>query len=279
MFDRVRAKAGRIAALAGSVVLTGGLLTDYATVPGLLATTATAVVGLATNIKILRAPASVKLTALAVYAAPHTGVMAILIGERLAPAGQTSTLIQAGVILLWTGATWFLRPGYLAREVVDEAIAQELAALAEAAAKEKEAEAAAEVEAAPVYASKAARWWGEEIAVEGGIAPGTVLLEHEQIGEKCVAVIIGAAQRGRVPEINKAGLSAHLDVAEQYISIEPVPGRGAGYRLLLIGERPQPAEAEKAGGDEEVWAEISATAMPGVELLEANTYELRKELT
>ncbi|MEW1926373.1 hypothetical protein [Streptomyces sp. NPDC088360] len=274
----MRAGAGRIATTAGCLVLTGGLYTDVVTIPGLLAGVATAGVGLATNIKILRAPASVKATAMGVYIAPHTGWLAVLVGERLAPGGDTSALVQAGVVALWTGATWYIRPGLVARDVVEEAIAQELDALVDDA--EDEEEPAAEIEPAPVYASDAARWWGEEFAVEDGAAPGTVLVEHQQISEQCVALIIGSAQRGMpVPDISKPGLSAHLDLPEDLIAVEPVPGRGAGVKLVVLGERPQAQGEMNASDDEETWAEIAATAMPGVELLEATTYEMRKELT
>jgi hypothetical protein len=278
---RVRAVAGRVATVAGSAVLTGGLLTDSVTVPGVFAAAA-AGVGLATNAKILRAPDAAKGTAIAVYAAPHAGVAAILIGERLAPNGAVSVLVQAGIVALWTGATWWVRPGHLARELVDESVDQEITE-----ANEGDTDAAAEVAVPeqPAYASPAARWWAEEIAVEDGIAPGTVLLEHQQVDDNCVAVVFGSGKRGTpatVADNATARLSANLEVPEELIEIGPVPGRGAGVRLLVVGQRPKPPEEEEkktSGSDEEVWAEIAATAMPGVELVEANTYEMRKELT
>lgn len=276
---RARAKAGRVATAAGAAVLTGGLFTDFLTGPGIAAAVTTAGLGLATNIKVLKAPSSVKATAIAVYAAPHAGNALLLVGERLAPAGGVSLLVQASVVAVWTGATWYIRPGRLARQLADEAVLQEIAA----ATKEAEAKAAAEVAVhqADPDESAAARWWREQFTGEGGIAPATVLLEHQRVSEECVAVIVGAAHRGTpVPDISKPRLSAHLDVPEELIEIGPVPGRGAGVRLLVIGPRPKPPESEKtAGSDEEVWAEIAATAMPGVELIEANTYEIRKELT
>lgn len=276
---RARAKAGRVATAAGAAVLTGGLFTDFLTGPGIAAAVATAGLGLATNIKILKAPSSAKTTAICVYVTPHAGNALLLVGERLAPAGDVSLLVQASIVAVWTGATWFIRPGSLARELVDEAVLQEIAA----AIKEPEEKAVADVvvSTSPVDESPAARWWREEFAGEDGIAPATVLLERQRVSEECVAVVIGAARRGTpVPAISKERLSAHLDVPEELIEIGPVPGRGAGVRLLVIGPRPQPTEVEKtAGSDEEVWKEIAATAMPGVELIEANTYEIRKELT
>ncbi|MFD4764270.1 hypothetical protein ACFWOJ_37280 [Streptomyces sp. NPDC058439] len=273
----MRATAGRVAAVAGAAVLTGGLATDALTLPGTLAIVTTAAVGLATNIKVVRAPVSVRGTAIALYAAPHAGCAVLLVGERLAPDGAGSVLVQAAIVALWTGATWYLRPGRVARELVDEAVAQELA-------DAKKAEEEAAVEPAPTYDSPQARWWGERFAVEGGIAPGTVLLEHRQVSEQCLALVIGAQKRGQpVPDIPKPRLSAELDLPEDLIEIGPVPGRGAGVRLLILGQRPQPAEeepaAEEGDSDALVWAEIAATAMPGVELIEATTYEVHKELT
>ncbi|MFD9453503.1 hypothetical protein ACFWBC_10480 [Streptomyces sp. NPDC059985] len=276
MLSTVRDKAGRTATLAGSTLLTWGLLApDVVPGPGLLATVVAAGIGLATNIKVWRAPTGVKGTAIALYAAPHAGVAGLLVGELLAPAGVTSHLIQAGLIALWSGATWWIRPGLLAREVAEEAVTQEIA---EVAGTEEEAVAD---EPAPVYASPEAQWWAEEIATEGGIAPQTVLLEFRKLTPQCLALIIGAAQRGMpVPEMSKAGLSAKFDVPEELIETGPVPDRGANVALVIIGHRPQLAEPEPdLDRDEETWAEIAKVAIPGVQLMEANTYELRRELT
>ncbi|MER6318914.1 hypothetical protein ABT237_34935 [Streptomyces sp. NPDC001581] len=274
MLARVRATVGRAATVAGAVVLTGGLGNDAVTLPGTLAALAAAGVGLAGSPKVLRAPASVRWTAISIYAAPHAGCAALLVGERLAPDGPVSFFVQAAAVALWTGATWLLRPGLTAREFTDEALAQ---ALAEA---EKAEEAPVEP-VAPTYDSPQARWWGERFAIEGGVAPGTVLLQHQQVSEQCLALVIGAQKRGQpVPDISKPGLSAELDLPEELIDIGPVPGRGAGVRLLVLGQRPV-AEAGVGPGDSdaEVWAEIATSAMPGVELIEANTYEVHKELT
>ncbi|WP_433406984.1 hypothetical protein [Streptomyces sp. CA-146814] len=275
MLARVRGAVGRTATVTGALVLAGGLGNDIFTLPGVAAAAVAAGVGLASNLKVIRAPESVRWTAISLYAAPHTGCAAILIGERLAPDGPVSVLVQAAVVALWTGATWMLRPGLTARELTDEALAQELAEAAKAA------ETAAVVPVTPTYASEAARWWGQTFAVEGGLAPGTVLLDHQQVSNQCVALIIGTQKRGQpVPDISKPGLSAALDLPEEQIDVGPVPGRGAGVRLLVLGQRPvAEADAGPVDSDEAVWAEIAATAMPGVELIEATTYEMPKELT
>lgn len=272
-----RATAGRTATAAGAAVLTVGLAADSVTVPGVLAAVTTAGIGLATNIKILKAPRSARDTAIGVYVAPHTGACVLLAAEWLAPDTGVSLLVQAGAVALWTGATWYLRPGRLARRLVDEAVAQELAELAAAALEETE-----EAPAPVTYDTPQARWWGENIAVEDGIAPGTVLLEHRQVSDQCLALVIGSEKRGTaVPKISTEDLSAYLDMPEDLIEIGPVPGRGAGVRLLVLGVRPQPAEPEQADVDADaaLWAEIAAAAMPGVELIEATTYTVHKELT
>ncbi|MET9206748.1 hypothetical protein ABZW38_16560 [Streptomyces bacillaris] len=273
MLARVRGAVGRTATAAGALVLAGGLGNDVFTLPGAAAAAVAAGVGLAFNLKVVRAPESVRWTAISLYAAPHMGCAVILITERLTD-GTAATLVQAGGIALWTAATWMLRPGLTARELTDEAVAQELADAAKAVETTVEP-------AAPVYASEAARWWGETFAIEGGIAPGTVLLDHQQVGEQCIALIIGTQKRGQpVPDISKPGLSAVLDLPEEQIDVGPVPGRGAGVRLLVLGQRPvAEAEEELLDSDAAVWAEIAASAMPGVELVESNTYEMPKELT
>ena len=129
MLARVRDTAGRVATVAGSAVLTAGLATDTVTLPGVLAAAATAGIGLATNWKILRAPEAVRGTAIALYAIPHAGATAVLIGEMAAPDTLVSVLVQAGAVVLWTGAVWRLRPGTLARQVVTAGEDQELTAL------------------------------------------------------------------------------------------------------------------------------------------------------
>ncbi|MDH6544961.1 hypothetical protein M2167_007532 [Streptomyces sp. SPB4] len=276
MLARVRAEAGRFATAAGSAVLAGGLVGDSVTGPGILAAVTAAGLGLAVNPRILRAPSYVKPTAIAVYAAPHTGAALILVGERLAPDTGVSLLVQMGVIAAWTGATWVIRPGRLARQVAEEAELQE----AEADRTADDDSSTVAVPAEDPGESEAAHWWRTQIAVEGGIAPATVLLAHQRVSQQCVAAVIGSAQHGLpLPDISKARLSAHLDMPEDLIDIQPVPGRGAGVRLLVIGSRPKPAEPEQSTGDEAVWAEIAKTAMPGVELIEATTYKIRDELT
>lgn len=273
-----RATAGRIATVAGSAVLTGGLLTDSVIAPGIAASVVTAGLGLATSIKILRTPGAIRTVAITVYAAPHAGAGAVLVGEALAPDSGPSLLAQTACVALWTASTWWIRPGQLARRLATEAEAQEVA---DANSLDETAVVVLDVPDEPL--SPAARWWAQDIA-ERGIAPGTVLLEHQRLSDDCVAAIIGAAQRGTpVPKISAEHLSAHLDMPQELIEIGPVPGRGAGVCLLIIGPRPKPGPEETVTDtrdeDREIWAEIAKGAMPGVELIEATTYEFREELT
>ncbi len=271
-----RATAGRIATVAGAAVLTGGLATDQVIGPGLGAAVLTAGLGLATNPRIWRGPKDLKPTAITVYAAPHAGYAALLIAEAAAPDTALSIAVQAGCMTLWTVATWWIRPGQLARDFVGEAQAQELAAV------QTPEEPAVEPEEDLLQpTTPAGHWWAREFAVEGGIAPGTVLLDHQRLDKNCVAAVIGSARRGTpVPDISKQRLSAHLDMPQELIEIGPVPGRGAGVCLVVIGPRPKaPATATTGASDEETWTEIAKAAMPGVELLETNVYEFREELT
>ncbi|MEV6357961.1 hypothetical protein [Streptomyces hydrogenans] len=272
---RVRATAGRIATVAGAAVLTSGLATDLVIGPGFGAAVLTAGAGLAMSPKIWGGPKDLRPTAITVYVAPHAGVAALLIAEAVAPDTPLSITVQAGCAVLWTAATWWIRPGQLARDFVGEAQAQELAVV------QAPEEPAAEPEEDLLQpTTEAGRWWAREFAFEGGIAPGTVLLDHRQVGENCVAAVIGSARRGiPVPRPSVEQLSARLDMPEDLIEVGPVPGRGAGVCLLVIGPRPKaPATAKSGASDEEVWADISKTAMPGVELIEANTYAFREEL-
>lgn len=271
MIARVRSAVGRTATVAGAAALGGGLATDAVTVPGALAAAVTAGLGLMANrSSLLRAPDSVRATAITVYTVPHAGCVALLVAERLAPDGATSLLVQTGLALAWTGATWLLRPGKTARALAGEAAAQE-------AAEADGTQTSAEV-AVPDHTglSPQARWWAQEMACEDGIAPGTVLLDHQQVGEQCVALVIGSARRGHpVPEISTSRLSAVLDMPADQIASEPVPGRGAGVRLLVLGTRPGP-RAEDIDVDAEMWKQIAAEAMPGVELVETNVYPVKE---
>ncbi|MFD0303871.1 hypothetical protein, partial [Streptomyces sp. NPDC127123] len=252
-----RATAGRIATVAGAAVLTSGLATDLVIGPGLGAAVLTASAGLAMSPKIWRAPQDLRPTAITVYAAPHAGVAALLIAEAAAPDTPLSITVQAGCVALWTAATWWIRPGQLARDFVGEAQAQELAVV-----QEPEEPAAEPEEDLLQPTTEAGRWWAREFAVEGGIAPGTVLLDHQRLDKNCVAAVIGSARRGTpVPKLSVEQLSAHLDMPEDLIEVGPVPGRGAGVCLLVIGPRPKaPVTAKTGASEEEVWAAIAKTA-------------------
>ncbi|MGW9440644.1 hypothetical protein [Streptomyces sp. NPDC055607] len=273
-----RATAGRIATVAGAAVLTGGLATDTVILPGIVAAGATAGLGLATNIKIWGAPKHVRGACSALYLSPHTGCAILLAAELAASDTPLSITIQAGFVALWTAKTWWIRPGQLARSFVDVALGQELAAVQPQTPEEP---AAQPEENLVKPTTEAGRWWAREFAGEGGIAPGTVLLEAQRLSENCLAAVIGSARQGTpVPSISKEHLSAHLDMPQELIEIGPVPGRGAGVCLVVIGPRPRlPQQARTGASDEETWAEIAKTAMPGVELLEVNVYQTREELT
>lgn len=72
------------------------------------------------------------------------------------------------------------------------------------------------------------------------------------------AVIRSTVPGKPVPDISVKSLSALMDVPEEDIAIGGVPGRGAGVRLLTIGQE---------SGDEDLataWStHIAPAAMPG----------------
>jgi hypothetical protein len=76
-----------------------------------------------------------------------------------------------------------------------------------------------------------------------------------------------------VPTIDLRRLSALMNVPAGLLAIEDIPGYGAGVQMLLIGPKPEATQT-----DEDVWNEIARTALPGVQLVEVNEYDLSEEL-
>ncbi|NUR84357.1 MAG: hypothetical protein HOY71_09755, partial [Nonomuraea sp.] len=110
----------------------------------------------------------------------------------------------------------------------------------------------------------AARWWAVKAAIEGGVAPGTVLDDVEATGSKSMRAVIRAAAPGEpVPDIAVRRLSALMDVPEDEIAIDPVPGRGAGVRLLKVGNPDEVDDLQTR------WAkQVAPKGMPGTVLTE-----------
>ncbi|MDW6061346.1 hypothetical protein SAZ11_29180 [Streptomyces sp. FXJ1.4098] len=198
----------------------------------------------------------VKPVAMMVYASPHAGMAGVLVAERLA-SGDVARLVEGGAVAAWTAGVWWIRPASLAKRI----------ARARPAEDQPQETAPAVVDQVPT--DPAARWWAENVAREDGIAPGTCVIATQRIDADRTAAVIAATTPGEpVPEISITRLSALMDRPEELISIDPIPGRGAGLRMLTVGKkREAPADT---------WTEISRSALPGVELMEANTYELKE---
>ncbi|GAA1131393.1 hypothetical protein [Streptomyces javensis] len=253
--DTARARIGRVATTAGAATLTAGLFTDAVTLPGLTAALGAALLGVGFSPRLMAAHDKVKPIAMMVYASPHAGMAGILVAERVA-SGGVARLVEAGAVTAWTAGVWWIRPALLAKRIAKPWPATEQ-----------------HQEAAPAVvqelADPAARWWAENVAREGGIAPGTRLVATQRIDADRKAAVIAATTPGEpVPEISITRLSALTDIPEDKISIDPIPGRGAGLRMLTIGKK------REASAD--TWTEIARTALPGVELVETNTYELKE---
>lgn len=257
--DTVRGRIGRVATAAGAATLTAGLFTDAVTQPSLTVALGAALLGVGFSPRLMAAHEKVKPVAMMVYASPHAGMAGILVAERVA-SGDVARLVEAGAVAAWTAGVWWLRPASLAKRIARARPA------AEAITQPQEAAPAA-VDQVPT--DPAARWWAENVAREGGIAPGTCVIATQRIDADRTAAVIAATNPGEpVPEISITRLSALMDIPEELISIDPIPGRGAGLRMLTVGKkREAPADT---------WTEISRSALPGVELMEANTYELKE---
>ncbi|KUL64779.1 hypothetical protein ADL28_08830 [Streptomyces violaceusniger] len=255
--DTARARIGRVATTAGSAALTAGLFTDAVTLPGLTAALGAALLGVGFSPRLIAAPEKVKPIAMMVYASPHAGMAGILVAERVA-SGGVARLVEAGAVTAWTAGVWWIRPASLAKRIAKPWPADE--------ATEQPQETSPAVQE---VADPAARWWAENVAREGGIAPGTRLVATQRIDADRKAAVIAATTPGvPVPEISITRLSALTDIPEDKISIDPIPGRGAGLRMLTIGK--------KRGASADTWTEIARSALPGVELVETNTYELKE---
>lgn len=246
--SRVQDITGRVCTAAGAVVAGIGMLVPAVAGPGLAAAAAATAAGLVT-LRAWRPDGVTRATASAMYAMPGAGLCGLLAWEALAAAPHWG---MAAGLLTWVTGTWAVRPAQAARRM--------LAGPPPAPA----VPAPASAEVIPVdEQDAAARWWAENVAVGGGAAPGTVLREAEPYGDG-VRAIVASAQPGAVPEIRTAALSALLDVPEDAIRVTPVPGRGAGMRMITIGY----------GGDEEmtpaeVWrTQIAPAAMPNSRLVE-----------
>ncbi|RVX39122.1 hypothetical protein EDD27_1465 [Nonomuraea polychroma] len=243
--EAVRSATGRMATLVGAAAAAAGLFTGQWTGASLLADAALTLIGLGT-LRLWKPDGQQRAVASVLYLAPGTSLAALLLAEQMVPGIHP---VEALGLTVWTAGTWVMRPAYVGRRMLappPPAPAAELATLEEA-----------EVSDHPI-----AQWWARTVAVKDGAAPGTVLDDIHRTGPKSMRAVIRATTPGRpVPDISIRNLSAAMDIPEDLITIGPVPGRGAGVRLLTIGN---PEESEDLAT---VWDKrIAPAAMPGAVL-------------
>ncbi|GAA0970582.1 MULTISPECIES: hypothetical protein [Actinocorallia] len=250
--DTVRDRTGRAATVAAAAAAGVVLFAPETAGPALLATSAATVGGLAT-LWLGQPPGHQRATTTALYLMPGLSLSVLLVAERLVAGIHWGEVLGA---VVWTAATWLLRPARTARRMVSPAPAPV------AAAGEVEAFDAAPTE----HLHPVAAWWTQHAAGAKGAAPGTVLEEVTRTGEDSMTAVIRAAVPGEpVPDVSIRRLSALMDIPEDLIKVSPVPGRGAGVRRLSIGA------AEKAADPAALWtSRIAPKGMPGAVLTGIN---------
>ncbi|MFB4275703.1 hypothetical protein ACBJ59_10460 [Nonomuraea sp. MTCD27] len=252
--DVVRSATGRLATLAGAAAAAAGLFTGDVTGVGLMGTAALTLGGLV-SLRLWKPDGHQKATATVLYLMPGTSLAALLVVEQFTPGiHPVATPVEAAALAVWTAGVWALRPAWVGRRMVSPPRSRSL-------------EVAAPPAPEPGCDHPAAGWWAHTVAIAGGPGPATALEAVERTGETAMRAIIRSTMPGKpVPNIPIKDLSALMDVPEDDISIGPVPGRGAGVRLLQVG---QPDEDR---GPAAVWANrIAPTAMPGTVLTGVRT--------
>ncbi|MCZ0204701.1 hypothetical protein OZK63_04645 [Streptomyces sp. UMAF16] len=263
---------GRLATLAGGGAMAAGLFTDAGILPAILTTIAAGLGGAFLSPRFQLAHPMKKPIVFTIYLAPHTLLVSNLVTELVWDATE-GRLVQGGVAALWTAGVWWLRPGQLAKRVAKwpEPVVETDATEDDQGATGAEVEVAVDLPDDP-----AGRWWALNAAKKDGVAEGTRVIAVRAIEDRRrVAVALAAIEKGEpVPDIKIKRLSALMNVPEQLLEIEPIPGHGAGFAMLLIGPKPEAAPV----ADEDVWVEIGRSALPGVTLTEINEYDMSKEL-
>ncbi|MFK4070517.1 hypothetical protein [Streptomyces sp. NPDC029674] len=264
---------GRLATLAGGSAMAAGLFTDAGTVPAILTSIAAGLGGAFLSPRLQLAHPLKKPIVFTIYLAPHTVLVANLVTELLWDAAE-GRLVQSGVAVLWTAGVWWLRPGQLAKRVAKWPEPEaEVDETRDGDADEKPSN---EI-VVPVPDDPAGRWWALNAAKKGGVAEYTQVLSVRAIeGRRRVAIAIGSLDSDEpVPEIKIRRLSALMKVPAHLLEVQDIPGYGANVAMLLIGPKPE----DPVAADEDVWAEIGRSALPGVTLVEINEYDMSKEFT
>ncbi|WP_043478094.1 hypothetical protein [Kitasatospora sp. MBT66] len=226
-----RGYTGRALTLAGTAGLataafTTGPLPYIVTISGAGAATVYGLIWSATLPK-----GRIRDAATALYLTPPVTAAGLLVTERLVHGVHWWELALDAA---WALATWKVRPARMARVLSG----RERSLTVEAVQEFQQEQAAALIPAGSTHPMSL--WWAQRVAIEGGVAPGTVLQDIELTGPKSMTGLIRAAVPGTpVPTISITALSALLDWDEEEISVAKVAGRGAGVRRLSVGQAPE----------------------------------------
>ncbi|MEE1787735.1 hypothetical protein PUR71_33230 [Streptomyces sp. SP17BM10] len=244
-----RDRLSRAATLAGATGLTAGAFTGDLGLVTVVGAGASVLYGLLWSATLPAGPA--RDTATALYLAPSATMAGLFVTERLVPGAHWWELAADAA---WGATVWFVRPARMARVLAG----REPCLTPEAVQEAREEAPTGLVPAGDRHPMAA--WWSEHVAVEGGIAPGTVLEQIELTGPKSMKAVIRSARPGTpVPTISLTALSALLDWDEEEITVAKISGRGAGVRRLTVGRAPQDAADLYAH-----WAQnIAPKGMPG----------------
>ncbi|WBP91988.1 hypothetical protein [Kitasatospora cathayae] len=250
--DRARHLAGRAATAAGAAALTASIFTPHVlpvATPVVLGTTA---LSAAVSIQPWRRSTPGVLSAL--YATPSAILLGEMVAFRIIPGVHWG---EGLAVAVWAGVTWWQRPSHLARELVRPSAA---------------------VPATPDYrpqdlvpttpAEHLVCSWAQWAQMDRSPAAGT-FLEHAAVEGRTEWRAQIVAEGGRpVPDIPIAAISAITNIPEEFISIKPVKGHGAGRRQLVVTERTGADVAQQEMDPFTRWEkEIAPGAMPHSQLI------------
>ncbi|MDH6709866.1 hypothetical protein P3T27_006615 [Kitasatospora sp. MAA19] len=261
-----RGYVGRTATLAGTAGLTAGALTAdtfpfVVTITGAGTATVWGLIWSATLPK-----GRIRDAATALYLVAPVSAAALLVTERLVHGLHWWELALDAA---WAVAVWKVRPARMARVLAG----RERSLTPEAVQQVQEQQAAALVPAGSTHPMSI--WWAQRVAVEGGVAPGTVLTDVERTGEKGMSGLIRAAVPGApVPTISITALSALRDWDEEEIRVEKVAGRGAGVRRLTVGTADQAVDPYTHWIKNIAPKGMPGTVITGVRIIDTDTKEL-----
>lgn len=186
----------------------------------------------------------------ALYLAPAATLAAEAVAFQMATGLRWWEPLAAAC---WAGLTWCLRPSLRARDWISPPdTAQDVHEALTTVAQAPEPA----VDMSGPLENRLASFWTAHAAREGGCAPATRLENiHVRGPRDWTAHIVAAFPGEPVPEISVPRLSALTDIPEPLIRIDPVPGSGAGRRLLRVGEA-----TSAPTSFEEMWAQHVAPA-------------------